>query len=366
MIVQLPNKMHPIFKFRTEATKEMIALLESVTLGTDGAHYRHLDTRERIREADNPLFLSMERHTKVLGNVTFCRRDKNWYVRYFAFDTGMQADGTKKSSSNGLLKKELNAFFDYQLESGEVDSFYAYIDPRNVKSLWMSENFGFETVGSIATQTYSSVKKPKRGRVQCDDHPTAIPSEIESHFGSQKFYFNDQLKKGKHFSIRDGNGDLIAFAKTTSAHWEIKRLPGKFGGTLVKMLPYIPFVNRLIKPKNHSFLVPEAVFIKDNNSELLTELFNGILAHTNERVLIWWIDEKDKLYTYSKSKINWGLLNKIIGVNQVNLVERSLLTAETDGLNESHGSSTTLRGPSTTLRGLSGVEAHYTSGFDFV
>lgn len=341
MIVPIDFGMHPIFKFRTKATEEIISLLESVTLGTDGAHYQHLDTRERIQEADNPLFLSMERHTKVLGNITFCQREKNWYIRYFAFNSTMQAQGTKKSSSNGLLKKELNNFFDRQLNSGEVNSFYAYIDPRNVKSLWMSENFGFETIGEIATQTYSSVRKPKSGRVQLDSNPTEIPAQVQTHFQSQRFFFNDQLKKGNHFSIRDENGDLIAFAKTTSAHWEIKRLPGKFGGTFVKILPYIPFLNRLIKPKNHSFLVPEAVFIKDNNPQLLTELFDGILAQMNERVIIWWVDEQDELYTSTQSKINWGLLNKIIGVNQVNLVERSLTKQTAENTN-------------------------YTSGFDFI
>lgn len=339
----IPNAkgMHPIFKFRTKATEEIISLLESVTLGTDGAHYRHLDTRERIQEADNPLFLSMERHTKVISNITFCQREKNWYIRYFAFDSTMQSLGTKKSKSEGLLKKELNSFFDEQLKSGEVESFYAYIDPRNVKSLWMSENFGFETIGEIATQTYSSVKKPKSGRVVVDCNPKEIPAEVQTHFQSQRFFFNEQLKKGKHFSIRDKNGDLIAFAKTTSAHWEIKRLPGKFGGTLVKLLPYIPFLNRLIKPKNHSFLVPEAVFIKNNDPQLLTELFDGILAQMNERVIIWWVDEQDELYTSIQSKINWGLLNRIIGVNQVNLVERSLTKQTTDDTN-------------------------YTSGFDFI
>jgi len=334
-------EMHPIFKFRTKATEEIIALLESVVLGTDGAHYRHLDTRERIEEADNPLFLSMERHKKVLGNVTFCKRDKNWYIRYFAFDGAHQAQGKKKSSSQGLLKRELNAFFDHQLNSGEVDSFYAYIDPRNVKSLWMSENFGFRTVGEIATQTYSSIRKPKVGRVQIDTNPTEIPKEVIAQFQDQDYFFREQLKKGNHFVIRDEKGELIAFAKTTSANWEIKRLPGKFGGTLVKILPYIPFLNKLIRPKNHAFTVPEAVFVKGNDPELLKELFDGILSHLNQRVIIWWVDEKDDLYCSIKSKINWGLLHKVIGVSQANLVERSLETSE-------------FNGPS------------YTSGFDFI
>jgi len=348
MKIPIDIGMHPIFKFRTEPTEEILKLLESVTLGTDGAHYRHLDTRERIQEADNPLFLSMERHERVLGNVTFCRRGKNWYVRYFAFNNAHQAKGKKKSSSQGLLKRELNAFFDHQLESGEVDSFYAYIDPRNVKSLWMSENFKFKTVGKIATQTYSSVRKPKKGRVKMDENPTEIPSEVIARFEHQQFFFEDQLKKGKHFTIRDESGELVAFAKITFAQWEIKRLPGKFGGALVKILPYIPLLNRLIRPKNHAFIVPEAVYVKNNDPQLFSELFDGMLSYENQRVIIWWVDEKDELYHAIKPKVKWGLLHKVIGVSYANLVVRS----------------------ASAKRGLNGVEteAHssYTSGFDFV
>jgi archaeosine-15-forming tRNA-guanine transglycosylase len=340
--------MHPIFKFRTEPTEEILTLLESVTLGTDGAHYRHLDTRERIQEADNPLFLSMERHQKVLGNVTFCKRHKNWYIRYFAFEGAHQAKGKKKSSSQGLLKRELNDFFEGRLNSGEVESFYAYIDPRNVKSLWMSENFGFKTTGKIATQTYSSIRKPKKGRVEIEKNPAEIPAEITSQFHHQRFFFEDQLKKGNHFAIRNEKGELIAFAKTTQANWEIKRLPGKMGGFLVKILPYVPFLNQLIRPKNHAFTVPEAVFIKDNEPQLFKELFDGILAHLNQRVIIWWVDEKDDLYGSIKSEVNWGLLHKVIGVSHANLVERT--TTETN-----LGSRVT-----------EPVEVSYTSGFDFI
>lgn len=334
-------ELHPIFKFRTQVTEGIISLLESVTLGTDGAHYKHLDTRERIQEADNPLFLSMERHEKVLGNCTFCRRDKNWYIRHFAFDGAMQSDGKKKSSSNGLLKRELNSFFDEQLKSGEVGSFYAYIDPRNVKSLWMSENFGFKTVGKIATQTYSSIDHLKTKRVTMEDQPTKIPQEIHSNFQHQTFYFTEQLKKGTHFSIRNESGELIAFAKTTHAHWEIKRLPGKMGGTLVKLIPFLPLISRLIKPKDHRFVTAEAVYIKDNDPKLLKELFDGILSHTKRRIIFWWVDELDQLYTDVRSQIKWGILDTLIGVNEVHLVERSLSSKPTN-------------------------QTFYTSGFDFV
>ena len=56
-----------IFKIRKEATPALLELLNNTTLGTNGAMYRHLDTKSRILEADNPLYLSMERNDKVIG-----------------------------------------------------------------------------------------------------------------------------------------------------------------------------------------------------------------------------------------------------------------------------------------------------------
>ena len=96
-------------------TEEILDLLKETTLGTNGAIYRHLDTSTRVKEIDAPLFLTLERNGKVLGNVTFCQRGEHWYIRYFAFRTFLQSGKKSKLNENGnsLLKKELNAFFDH-------------------------------------------------------------------------------------------------------------------------------------------------------------------------------------------------------------------------------------------------------------
>ena len=57
------------FTIRKEASPALLDLLEKTVLGTNGACYRHLDTRSRILEADNPLFVSLERDGKVQGNI---------------------------------------------------------------------------------------------------------------------------------------------------------------------------------------------------------------------------------------------------------------------------------------------------------
>lgn len=339
--------MHSIFKFRKEVTPEILELLTSVTLGTNGAHYRHLDTRERVLEADNPVFLSIERHTKVLGNVTFCQREKDWYLRYFAFDNALQSSGEKKSKGReGLLKRELGRFFDELLngntEYGDVKAVYAYIDPHNEKSLWMSQNFGFKQIGTVATQTFSRVRHSKKHRVRMVSDWKDVSSAVDSYYGNHDFYHTTQTQKPPYYVLYDAQGELLACAKVTRVNWEIKRLPGKLGGVLTKVIPFIPGLNRLIKPKHHSFIVPEGVVARDNDANVLTELFEGILALENEHVIIWWMDQEDELYTSVQPAVNWGLLNKIVGVNEVHLVCRKR-------------EATPKRNP-----------PFYTSGFDFV
>ncbi len=306
---------------RETATTAITELLESVTLGTNGAHYRHLDTRTRISEADHPLFLTIERNEQLLGNVTFCRRDKNWYIRYFAFDNRFQSSGTKKSSGNSLIKCEIESFFQETLDQQEVESFYAYIDPNNVKSLWMSENFGFKTIGRIATQSFSRVKPKNSSRIEKLPDWNEVKDIVLSNFGDHRYYFDAQTSKPPFYVLKDNN-EIIAFAKVNIATWEIKRLPGKFGGMLTKLIPFIPHLNKIIRPKNHAFVVPEAVWVKNNDANLLEELFEGILFEEKRNLLLWWVDEKDGLYKIIQPKTDWGILHKLIGVSFAHVVQR--------------------------------------------
>lgn len=160
-----------LFKIRYEASPQLLDLLSKTTLGTNGAKYKHLDTRKRILEADDPLYLSLERKGRLIGNITLCRRGSMWYIRYFAFDSIFQTGSKQKSTgrSNSFLKREIGSFFDEVFEGAhsveKPDSFYAYIDPKNDRSKWMSTNFGFQTVGHLATQTFSRINPKSSDKI---------------------------------------------------------------------------------------------------------------------------------------------------------------------------------------------------------
>lgn len=341
-------KLSSIWQLETNPTKEIIDLLESVTLGTNGAKYRHLDTSERIHLADHPLFLTLQRNGRVMGNITFCRREKNWYIRYFAFSKALQGGGkTRTKGKSGFLKKEIESFFEGVLSGkmGEpVDRFYAYVDPKNLKSLWMTEQFGFHPIARIATQTYSRLRPKPSQKIEKSSDPEIIRSFLKQEFSDEAFFFSQQSERPPFYCLRDDEtGEILAVAKITIANWQIERLPGTFGGFWTRVLPYLPIFRQLIHPKKYSFVVPEAVVVKENNVELLEEFFDGILAAENKKVVVWWVDEKQHLYREIKQKMKWGLLHRLLGVNYAEVVVRE--------------------GKSATPISR---EAVFTSGFDFV
>lgn len=329
-------KLSPLFKLRTEVTPEIIDLLQQTTLGTNGAKYKHLDTSTRIYEADNALFLSVERRHKTLGNVTFCRRGEHWYIRYFAFQSVLQRADQKKTNhkGNSVLKRELRSFFEQALQGNEsnpaVRSMYAYIDPKNDKSKWMSENFGFQTIAKLATQSFSRIyPKMSKRFMHCDDWNEIAPI-IREFYGDHQYYFETHCSKPPFYVLRDENKEVIACARIVHVNWEIVRLPGKMGGFLTQSIPYIPLLRKLIKPQKHQFVVPEIVWSKNNDSKLLTELFESILADQKLNLILWWTDVRNPLYQNIKSKVNWGMLHPIIGVAPVDVVQlKSIVNPKT-------------------------------------
>lgn len=310
--------MTPIFTETNSASPELIELLSKTVLGSNGAQYRHCDISEHIKQIDTPVFLSLVRYKKLLANVAFCKREKDWYVRYFAFNVQNQSKNTR-SSQNGTLHAYLKDYFKNKLETNEVESFYAYIDPRNSRSVAMATGFNFKRINSVITQTYSRRNPKFSKRVQKEAYHPSLAKFIHDHFSNLPYSFDAQLTQGTFYVLRDEKGAVLAMTQVHFAHWEWSRLPGRWGRILVKSIPFIPIVNKLFNPKEHQFLVFDTIYALHTRSELLNELFSACLFHENRKSAIWWVHPENSLYHRVQKRIKWGLLHKMNGVHPVDL-----------------------------------------------
>ena len=313
------------FEFNEVITPELVELLEQTTLGTNGAMYRHLDVPERIYQTDAPLSFSLRRREHLLANITFCKRDFGLYLRYFAFDKRFQSTGkARQTMHKSVLKQEIEGVFQRVTSEhpGSLHMCYAYIDARNARSKWMSEQFGFQTKAKLATQTFSRRYPKKSTRISKELITEEHLSLIKSTYGHYTAFFDHYIQQGELHCLRSSNGNLLALAKFTNVSWEISRLPGKMGGILVKALPYIPVLRKMIQPQKHQFLVPEAVCVVNQDAKVLTEFLAGVLYMEKRHTMLWWMDERDELYVNVKDQVKWGILHQILGVSPVDVVIR--------------------------------------------
>lgn len=304
--------MHPSFQLYEEATPELVAFLSAATLGTNGAKYQHLDTSDRIQELENPLHLSLIRNEKI----TFARRKKNWYVRYFAFDKLLQSTGknTSARAKKSVLKNELASFFRTKFENGEAECFYSYIDPSNDKSHQAAVALGFRKSDTVYTQTFSRVR-PKASLRMITLNIESSRKFIDNKFKTEKFY-HETKAPGRSYCLKNDDGEIIAFANASPLNWKIHRLPGRFGQLFVSVLPYIPILSSIINPKNFTFLGIDHVWVQDSNSALLSELLSSILKIEHQKMLIWWTDKRVLKHS---DHVRWGVMHALLKTNPVDV-----------------------------------------------
>lgn len=314
-----------MFKLDTEINPGIESLLLKTTLGTQGAKYQHLNTKERIQMLENPLFLSIERNKKTIANITFCRRAKKYYIRFFAFEALFQGSTKYKSQ----VKKRRNQFvveitqmMNRWLKTGGCDQLYAYIDSKNIRSMNMAHQFGFSHQGTLITHAFSRLR-PKLNRKIIPlsiDHPAVI--HVKNIHAQHTFYFDQEYTTLNYVGLQR-NGEIIGVVRVLPVSWKIIQLPGRFGKWQVKLLPYIPFLKDYINPKQHDFLAIDQLWVSDYTNKVTEELLEGVLAMYQHKVALWWADEQDPFRQIIDSKIKWGFFDRIIRKSKVHVMVKS-------------------------------------------
>lgn len=301
----------------SEAVK---TLIKNTVLGSNGARYRHINAIEQLKKLDNPLYFSLMAKESCLGNITLCQRKDSTYLRYFTFHPRFQASlssASRKKSSASILKEQINEFLN-SLTPEKKQAIYAYIEPDNLRSLNMASEFEFNPQANIAMFHFS--RRFPRASVQFKilTFDEAIPY-IRNQFSNQTYYVenpNSGVYAG--WFVHD---ELRLVARFHKGCWEIQSMKGRFGKVLIKTIPWLPHINKLITPACHKFLAFDS-FLSLNpsvNAKEVNAFLAAGLAHFKVHHMMHWVDESSPQSQYLE-RVRWGLLHRIIGKSEIHLV----------------------------------------------
>jgi RimJ/RimL family protein N-acetyltransferase len=290
-----------------------IELLQSITYGTDGPLYQHLDAPQKINHLIRPVFFSLEKEGKAIGTCAFLDRPislegkgyQGWYSRYFAIDPTYQ-----NRFFGGLLLKHIKNHFEHTTTTPSI--FYGYVDNANPRSKRLLQHLGLETIRNFETFSFSRFfpKRDKRvTRVAAIDK-SRILSLLNEQYKNYAFVnFEPLFLHGNYFVLKNGD-EIIAGIRANVTKWKIKNLPGISGTILIRLLPCLPLMSRLLNPADFRFIGFEGIYCKEGSEKELFILMESVCAELKLNMGMFWVDPKSELYEKIKTG-DWGIVNKL-------------------------------------------------------
>lgn len=326
-------------------SESILSLLKKTVLGTPGKlRYRHTETEKNVEKFSNLSFIQIRKRDRVLGTAGFIERNitfgsstlKALYVRYLSvfnpFKSSKQSDhkvaATRKKNP---LRIEIERIFKEELEktfksSGKSGVYYAYVEADNLLSKELCQSFGFKEIRVINTFLFSRFfPKEKKNVVKIDDNEYGSFRGCLRHFYKEhNFVFTDSLEDfGTCFILKE-NGDEVAGIRAIPVQWEIVEIPGFKGFLMLKVLPKIPYFNRIFNPDKLKFLAFDSLWYHEGHSDKPQKLMEHACSELGFYMGMIWEDQESITSKAFLTKNKMGLLHKINGIVSADLMIRDI------------------------------------------
>lgn len=312
---------------------EIIRLLKSTLWGTPGlTQYQHIETEKTIFDIGSPQFFSLERNNRLLCTLCLAGRKVNientlfesHYVRYLAAHSSLNGKRKRKlvtglNGSRGLVKRFMEEVFKFGPSAEVLNQnlaktvYYAYVETENEQSIRLCNHFGFKKVSSMETVSFSrfSPKKHESVRHAEKTEYNLLQKAILEQNAGHNFVNLEHVFYNNDYFVYKLNGEIVAGVQANPMCWAFRNLPGFSGKILLKALPRVPYLKRLINPNRFSFSAFEGIFCKPGFEWVLNSLFESVLAVQGNYTALIWLDVQSPLIKCIRKNCKLGLMDKI-------------------------------------------------------
>lgn len=319
---------------QTSVPADIIPILNASVWGTPGKTlYRHLQIANRIHDVLNPFFYTLRRAKTVICTMCLawrtikCTTDNeisSFYVRYLVANPTFSSKGKRKQKENrGEPKGIIKQFIEEIFASGSAikttekpDSksmFYAYVESENEQSMHLCDLFGFRPVREMVTVPFSRLSPkahPHVRRANPKEYPL-LREQVASQYRSHSFVCLDHLFYKDNYFVAEHDGHIVAGLQANPTQWAISNLPGISGKILILVLPYIPYVKRLLNPDKFFYSAIEGIFCVEGHEWALDALLETAIEQQGHYSAMMWFDRNCPLYRMLRQHSKLGLIDKI-------------------------------------------------------
>ena len=178
-----------------------------------------------------------------------------------------------------------------------------------------SSQMGLETVGEMASFSFSRLSPRKSSRVEQlpENEQEEMLSLLKEYYREYTLFFTDPIFKDNDYYVIRDEGRVVAGIQTYPVTWKIVDFGGRTANWLIKNLTWIPWVRKRITPEHLDLLAFDGIYCVPGFEKELYELMEGVLAQSNRYLAMVMVDVSSQLYAIFKNRQKLGLLHKIFG-----------------------------------------------------
>lgn len=292
----------------------IVSLLKKTIYGTKGPKYQHTGQEIKLQNLKNPLFFKLQKQGETIGFYCLCEREiwvgtnkvLGYYGRYLAIDEKHQGNNYGK-----LLKKVAVDYVESHSTSPSI--LYSYIEENNTRSFNISQKLGFSSISTLETIIFSRLypKADRRVARLNEQELSEVLEKLELQNAHTIFRTFENINYQNNYFVIKENGKITAGLQANPVRWKIIEMEGIGGKIMLKVLPNIPILKRLINPKKYDFLAIEGLFVESGSEDKLYPLIEGVLNHYSMSSALFQLDSKSQYLQLFKEKKQLGLLNAI-------------------------------------------------------
>ena len=319
-------------RIERKPSDQLIELLEKNIIGTPGKSmvYKHHNVQAKVHTISDPYFANLSIRNRLYGTVCLSKREvfirnqsyQAFYLRYFTFRESLRSSNPKdrKRQSDSLIRDDVALLMngkglDYQNDL----LLYAYVDPGNMRSKRLIEEFGFNKISNFQIIPFSRIFPKNHGQVKLaeDTQRAEIRKLLAESYKEEQFVAYENLfQRGEYFLLMD-QGKVVCGAQAVPDQWEILEIPGIVGSILMNIFPKVPILKRLFHPR-YKFVFLESIFCSRGHEKKLGSLFESVLSYYRVNSGILCLDNKSPIYA-SVKKNNMGITHKLQGEKQIDI-----------------------------------------------
>ena len=294
---------------------EIIKFLDETTWGTSETLYEHQNTEQRLSSLKDPVLAVLRNRESLMAMVIIERRAVKVGTRMIKGYFFRSLASKVRFRERRLLGKYARKLMSLIVEDVKEEAvFYASVEGKNYRSYNFLSKMGYIEQSKIATLGYSRwwPKKDHRMRRVSSDDFQILDQKLKKYYrGHTLVHFDYIMQNGNYFVIEE-HGEMIAGCQVHVAKWVVKNIPNRFGGFLLKLVPYIPIVRSVFNPKDFQFLTFEGLYVKPGREAELVKLFESLLHKFRLKASLVWLDTTDPLYPVLKDIGKHGVMKNFV------------------------------------------------------